>query len=277
MRVLIKVLLTLCAWSACSATSAAELILDLGKGPQRLSTAQLLEHPRAQRVEIVEDVSYHRVMTYTAVPIAVLLEGTPANAALQIVALDGFAAELPAAPLLADDEAKSRAWLAVEDPWQPWPTLSDNKPSAGPFYLVWTRPQASGIVPEQWPYQIASIKWVAPATERFPAMQPQAGLPDTDPVMRGFAVFRTNCMVCHTMNRQGDASMGPDLNVPHNPIEYLQPDFLRQYIRNPQSLRHWPQARMPAFSESILPEKDLEALLGYLTHMAGRKIKPATP
>src|SRR5690606_7110334 len=158
MRVLIKLLLTLCAWSACSATSAADLILELRKGTQRLSTAPLLEHPRAQRVEIVEDVSYHRVMTYTAVPLAVLLEGTPANAALQIVALDGFAAVLPAAPLLADDEAKSRAWLAVEDPWQPWPTLSDNKPSAGPFYLVWTRPQASGIVPEQWPYQIASIK-----------------------------------------------------------------------------------------------------------------------
>jgi mono/diheme cytochrome c family protein len=277
MRVLIKVLLTLGVWSACSSVSAAELTLDLGQGPQHLSTAQLLAHPQAQRVEIVEDVSYHRAMTYTAVPVAVLLEGTPDDAALQVVALDGFAAELPAAPLLVDDEAKSRAWLAVEDPAQPWPALSDAKPGAGPFYLVWTRPQASGIVPEQWPYQIASIKWVAPAAERFPAMRPQAGLPDNDRVMRGFAVFRTNCMVCHTVNRQGDASMGPDLNVPHNPTEYLQPDFLRQYIRNPQSLRHWPQARMPAFSETILPAQDLEALIGYLTHMAGRKVQPATP
>jgi len=277
MRVLIKVLLTLCAWSACSVASAAELTLDLGQGAQRLSTAQLLAHPKAQRVDIAEDVSYHRAMTYTAVPIAALLEGTPADAALQVVALDGFAAELQAAPLLADDETKSRAWLAVEDPAQPWPALSATKPGAGPFYLVWTRPQASGIVPEQWPYQIASIKWIAPVTERFPAMLPQAGLADSDRVMRGFAVFRTNCMVCHTMNRQGDASMGPDLNVPHNPTEYLQPDFLRQYIRNPQSLRYWPQARMPAFPETILPAQDLEALVGYLIHMAGRKVQPATP
>lgn len=277
MRVLIKVLLTLSVWSTCSVASAADLTLDLGQGTQRLSTAQLLAHPEAQRVEIAEDVSYHRPMSYTAVPIAALLKGTPADAALQVVALDGFAAELLAAPLLADDDAKSRAWLAVEDPAQPWPALSDTKPSAGPFYLVWTRPQASGIVPEQWPYQIASIKWIAPVTERFPAMLPQAGLPDSDGLMRGFAVFRTNCMVCHTMNRQGDASMGPDLNVPHNPTEYLQPDFLRQYIRNPQSLRHWPQARMPAFSEAILPAEDLDALIGYLTHMAGHKVAPATP
>lgn len=277
MRVFINVLLTLCAWTSCSSAFAAELTLDLGQGVQHLSTTQLLQHPEARRVEITEDVSYHRAMTYTAVPAAALLEGTPADATLQVVALDGFAAEMPAAPLLVNDETKSRAWLAVEDPAQPWPPLSDAKPSAGPFYLVWTRPQASGIVPEQWPYQIASVKWIAPVTERFPDMLPQAGLPDTDPVMRGFAVFRTNCMVCHTVNRQGDASMGPDLNVPHNPTEYLQPDFLRQYIRDPQSLRHWPQARMPAFPESILPREDLEALIGYLGHMAERKVEPARP
>nr|MBF0685481.1 cytochrome c [Pseudomonas sp.] len=277
MRVLLNVLLPLCAWLACGGVLAAELTLDLGQGAQRLSTAQLLARPDVQRIDVQDDVAYQRAMTYKAVPIAALLEGTPANAALQVIALDGFTAEVPAAPLLNTDDAKSRAWLAVEDPAQPWPPLSSTKPSAGPFYLVWTRPQASGIVPEQWPYQIASINWVAPATERFPAMLPQAGLADTDPVMRGFAVFRTNCMVCHTMNRQGDASMGPDLNVPHNPTEYLKPGFLRQYIRDPQGLRHWPQARMPAFPEKIMPAGDLEALIGYLSHMAGRKVQAAAP
>ena len=50
---------------------------------------------------------------------------------------------MAAAPLLAQSGAQ--AWLAVEDPARPWPPLANGKPSAGPFYLVWTQPQASRI------------------------------------------------------------------------------------------------------------------------------------
>jgi hypothetical protein len=39
-------------------------------------------------------------------------------------------------------------------------------------------------------------------------------------------------------------------------------------------LRQWPQAKMPGFSAEVLPEADLQLLIGYLQHMAGRKIKP---
>ena len=272
MRIVHRVLTAAFAWAiACNSGIAAELLLDPGTGPRQLSTAQLLARPDAQQVDIPEDVAYHRAMRYRAVPIAALLEGLPADAHLQVVALDGFAAELKAAPLLETDPARARAWLAVEDPAEPWPALSDTKPSAGPFYLVWTNPAAGGIVPEQWPYQIASIRRLAPAAERFPAMLPAAGLPADGPVLRGLEVFRTNCMVCHTMNGQGDAQMGPDLNLPYSPTEYMQAEFLRMYIRDPQQLRHWPQARMPAFNEKVLADKDLDALLAYLSHMAERK------
>lgn len=65
--------------------------------------------------------------------------------------------------------------------------------------------------------------------------------------------------------------MGPDLNVPYNPIEYFQPVYLRKLIRDPQSLRRWPQAKMPGFAESVLSEQELDALLAYLGHMAARK------
>src|SRR5690606_29154650 len=114
MRVLSRILLGLCTLSACAAALAAELVLDLGQGVQRLTTEQLLARPDARRVEIVGDVAYQRAMTYTVVPMATLLEGTPEDAVLQMVALDGFTAELPAAPLLATEDAVSRAWLAVE-------------------------------------------------------------------------------------------------------------------------------------------------------------------
>ena len=122
---------------------AAELTLELGNGSQRLSSAQLLAHPQAQNVEISDDVSYKRSMRYRAVPLAALLDGVKPGDHLQLVASDGFAAELSAAPALS--QTGSQAWLAIEDPAQPWPALGNGKPSAGPFYLVWQNPAASQI------------------------------------------------------------------------------------------------------------------------------------
>lgn len=250
---------------------AAQLNLELGNGARQWSSQALLEHPQARDIAIAHDVSYKRSMHYRAVPLSALLQGVQPSDHLQGVALDGFAAEMPAGPLLQNGPA--RAWLAVEDPAKPWPALAKGKPSAGPFYLVWTDPQASGIRPEQWPFQISTIRRLAPVEQRFPALLPDPQLPAESPVRRGFALFQQNCLVCHRLNGAGDAQFGPDLNVPHNPTEYFQPQYLRQYIRDPQSLRHWPQARMPGFAEEVLSDEQLDALLGYLSHMAG--LRPA--
>ncbi|MCO1619842.1 cytochrome c [Pseudomonas putida] len=249
--------------------SAAQLHLELGATPRQWSSAELLGHPEAQDISIEQDVSYKRPMRYRAVPLATLLEGVSASDHLQAVALDGFAAEMPAAALLQPGPA--RAWLAVEDPGKPWPPLGKGKPSAGPFYLVWTAPQASGIRPEQWPFQIATLRKLAPVDQRFPALLPDPKLPADSPVRQGFALFQQNCLVCHRLNGAGDGQVGPDLNVPHNPTEYFQPVYLRKLIRDPQSLRQWPQAKMPGFAESVLSEQELDALLAYLGHMAARK------
>ena len=35
-------------------------------------------------------------------------------------------------------------------------------------------------------------------------------------------------MVCYTLNGAGNAHVGPDLNLPQNPTEYLVPTALRQ-------------------------------------------------
>lgn len=246
---------------------AAELRLELPQGSRSWSTAQLLTHPQAQQIEISADVAYKRAMSYRALPLAALLDGVQPGDHLQVVALDGFAAELPAAPLLANQGA--RAWLAVENPAQPWPALAAGKPSAGPFYLVWENPEAAQIGPEQWPFQVSTLRLLAPVAQRFPALLPAADA--SAEVQAGFAVFQKSCLACHRLNGAGDSQFGPDLNIPHNPTEYFAGDFLRQYIRDPQSLRRWPQGRMPGFSEAVLSDKELDLLIGYLGHMAGRK------
>jgi mono/diheme cytochrome c family protein len=246
---------------------SAELQVIQGNDSHTWSSAELWRHPQARDIEIPADVAYKRPMHYRAVPIAALLDRIAAGDHLQAVALDGFAAELPAATLLATQGA--RAWLAVENPEHPWPPLAKGKPSAGPFYLVWTNPQASQIGPEQWPFQVATIRQLAPVAQRFPALLPAADA--SAEVQAGFAAYQKNCMACHRLNGAGDAEFGPDLNLPHNPTEYFTGDFLRQYIRDPQSLRRWPQGRMPGFSEQVLPTTDLERLIAYLQHMATRK------
>jgi len=249
---------------------AAELKLELPNGSRSWETSALLAHPQTQTIEIANDVSYKRNMRYRAVPLAVLLEGVQPSDHLQAVALDGFAAELPAAPLL--DTTGSRAWLAIEDPAQPWPPIAEGKPSAGPFYLVWSNPQAGNIGPEQWPYQVASIRRLAPLAERFPALLPNPALSNNDPINQGFALFQKHCLACHRLNGAGDAQFGPDLNIPHSPTEYFAGDFLKQYIRAPQSLRRWPQAKMPGFTAEVLADSELELLITYLEHMAQRKV-----
>jgi mono/diheme cytochrome c family protein len=251
---------------------AATLTVETGSGPRRFSTEQLLARPDVREIQVPGDVSYHAAMSYRAVPLKALLEGVPGDAHLQFVALDGFTAEIPASLVL--DGHGAEAWLAIEPVARPWPKLGEGKPSAGPFYLVWLHPEAGHVGPEQWPYQVAAIKVQADPAARFPAMRPAAGLPANAPARRGFAVFQRNCITCHTLNGQGDAKLGPDLNIPHSPTEYFREDMLRTLVRNPQNLRRWPQAKMPAFDAKVLSDADLDDLVAYLKHMAGRKVSP---
>lgn len=256
---------------ACTVALAAELRLELVGPPRVFTTEALLARPDVREVEIMEDAVQGKLTRYHAVPLANLLEGVMPGDAVQAVAANGVIAELSAAPLLATAESGARAWVAIEEPDERWPLRADDLPSAGPFALVWTRPQAGGIGPEQWPEQLVALRRLPPVIERFPALLPDPALPATHDIRRGMDHFVRYCMACHTLDGQGDAQLGPDLNRPLSPVEYLPADLLRAYIRNPQSLRRWPQARMPAFGETVLPDDSLDDILAYLRHMAGRK------
>jgi mono/diheme cytochrome c family protein len=271
---MIRLLRRLCLLALCAAlpAHAADLIVDVGHGPKTYTTAELLARGDARDVTIPADVAFKRTMRYRAVPLKALLDGVSPDDTLQFVASDGFAAQIPAASIIR--ARGSEAWLSIENPAHPWPTLPEIKGDAGPFYVVWTKPEAMKIGPEQWPFQLASIRRQPPVAERFPAILPDPSIKVGDPVQRGFVAFQHTCFACHTLNGQGDAKLGPDLNIPHSPTEYLREDLFRAYIRDPQSLRHWPQARMPGFDRKALSDQDLDDLLAYLHHMAGRKTQP---
>jgi mono/diheme cytochrome c family protein len=250
---------------------AADLSIDTGLGLHHWTTEQLLARPDLQNVTIPSDVAFRRNMQYRAVPLHALLPALKHGDRLQFVAADGFSVDIPADAIL--NRAGAEAWLAIEDPRQPWPALPDHKGDAGPFYLVWTDPAAASINTEQWPYQLVRIQRTENVATRFPATVPDTSLPADSPIRHGYAVFQHTCFACHTLNGEGDAHMGPDLNIPHSPTDYLSDAMLRAFIRNPQSLRRWPEGKMFGFpTQASLSDTDLSALLAYLHYMAQHKV-----
>ncbi|WP_329740796.1 cytochrome c [Dyella sp. A6] len=265
---------TACLIALCLAlpVHAADLKIDLGHGSTVYSTAQLLARPDARTVAIPHDVAYGRAMRYRAIPLRDLLPGIAPGDHLQFVAADGFIAEIPAAVLL--NRQGAHPWLAVEDPAHAWPDMPHEDQSPAPLYLVWTHPEAAHISSEQWPYRLVEIRLTRSVDRRFPAIVPSPTLPAGSPVRRGFAVFKRTCFACHTLNGEGHATLGPDLNIPYNPTEYLHPDLLRAFIRNPQSLHRWPTAKMHGFpTQDDMSDADLNAVIAYLRYMAKHKVK----
>jgi mono/diheme cytochrome c family protein len=70
------------------------------------------------------------------------------------------------------------------------------------------------------------------------------------------------------MKGAGEGELGPDLGQPMSPAQYFTPEALRKLIRDPKSVRTWPQQMMPAFGKDKLSDADLDAVVAYLGAMA---------
>lgn len=218
-------------------------------------------------------------MTYRAIPMPALFEGITVRPGetLEFDTFDGFSASLDPAQVFNQDDSLATAYLAIEDPGNPWPKLRDGRSTAGPLYLVWKNPERSGIGQEQWPYQIRSFSVKGSVQSRFPALMPESGLAEDHPAVRGYKVFVKNCFACHTLNGEGTSRLGPDLNLPHSPVEYMDEAYLRKLVRDPQSVRSWKGSRMSAFSLEALPDSELDDLIAYLRHKAEHRASSKTP
>ena len=250
-----------------------QLTLRSGEQVVVFKRSDLLKRSDIETIVVPRDPSYRRSITYRAVRTRALFEGLTIadDAVVQFRCLDGFSAPISKERLLDTTPGRSVAYIAIEEEDKPWPPLKPGRPSAGPFYLVWQRPEASFIGPEEWPYQLVAFEVKGTLESLYPRILPDARLGPNTAVRQGFAVFTKNCFACHTLNKAGESAVGPDLNVPMNPTEYLRRSALRAIVRDPQSLRHFPESRMSGFPEETLSEKDLDHLIAYLKHMARRK------
>lgn len=252
-----------------------QLKVSDGQTTKSYSVQQLLARKDLQPLIVKKDPAYEgQRRTYKAVPVTALFEGLSVapDAVIQFRALDGFSAPLPKERLLNKNMKKSRAFIAVEDPKKPWPHLGKGKPSAGPFYLVWQNPELSDVGTEEWPFMLAALEVKGSFGSLYPQIFPDSKLPEDNPVRKGFRLFTKNCFACHTLNKVGSSHLGPDLNVPQSPTEYLKSDALVRLIRNPQNLRHWPESKMKGFSKEELSDQDIQQIILYLKHMASRRV-----
>jgi mono/diheme cytochrome c family protein len=248
------------------------LSITVGKETRSFTRAELLARADAATIQLTRDVAYRGPMTYRAVPVAALLAGMtlPHDSVIEAVALNGFVAQLPPDLLLNTDEGTAVAWLAIEVAEHPWPPIRNSNESAGPFYIVWTGAEVGSIRSEQWPYQLAKLVSAPSPLSRWPALAVDSALPAADPVRAGQALFIVQCLTCHKLNGAGAADVGPDLNLPQNPTEYLTARGLHDLIRNPKAVRTWPAQAMPALSD-YLNDSEIDFIIAYLKHMAGRK------
>jgi mono/diheme cytochrome c family protein len=258
------------AWPVAARAEDPVLTLSVAPKTQEFGLAELSERSDAKVITIPVDVAYGRRMRFRAVPLLALLEPLDAGSVgtLEARARDGFVSQIPLSLIAKGASGGSVAWIAIEDPRGPWPLLPGKPESAGPFYLVWEHPDRSEVGKELWPYQLVALKAVTDPAERWPQMAVDESLPANAPARRGQEVFITQCMACHRMKGAGSSDIGPDLGAPISPVVYLSPDGLRALVRDPKAVRTWPGQQMPGFDAEALPDKDLEALVAYLTHMA---------
>jgi mono/diheme cytochrome c family protein len=266
------VLLGLLLLSSVARADEPTITVTIGNDTRSFTRGELLARPDATTIQVARDIAYRMPMTYRAVPVASLLAGMapPPDSVLEAVALNGFVAQLPPDLLLKTDESKAVAWLAIEPAEHPWPLIPGKDLSAGPFYIVWTGAEVERIRSEQWPYQLAKLVSQPSPVSRWPTLAVNSALPPNDPVRAGQALFVVQCLTCHKLNGAGSADVGPDLNLPQNPTEYLTPQGLHDLIRNPKAVRTWPAQIMPALA-GYLSDHEIELIIAYLKHMAGRK------
>jgi mono/diheme cytochrome c family protein len=255
---------------------AAEPTLEIAVGGETRSYTrdQLLARPDAATIEVEKDVTYGGPMAYRAVPVAALLSGLtfPTDSVVEAVAVDGFAAQIPLDLLRNTDASKAIAWVAIEPADHPWPKIAGKDYTAGPLYVVWTGPEAASIRSEYWAYQLAKFESQLSPIARWPGLAVDQSLPADDPIRAGQKLYIAQCLPCHKLNGGGASDVGPDLNVPMNPTQYMTAVGLHALIRDPKSVRSWPGMKMNGLPPALLSDREIDLIIGYLKHMAGRKV-----
>ena len=265
------VVVALAAQRGAAADYATELHFVRNGAPVRtVDLATLKANCQVQTVTI-DDPYYQRRKSFLACPIADVLRlgfGQPADAlATQnflLRARDGYAKPASGAHLV-----EPGGFLAFADADRAhgddpgWELIDRKQVDPGPFYMVWQDAQKNDPSSYPWPYQLNSIEITA-LESAYPHILPQGAATDS-PAYAGYLTFRSQCIACHAINREG-GTVGPELNVPRSIVEYRPADQIKAYVRNPLAFRY---TSMPPHPQ--LSDRQLDELVAYFTAMKDQK------
>jgi mono/diheme cytochrome c family protein len=247
-------------------------------------TAGALTQAVAPRPVRVFDPYEQTEVTFTALPLAGVLDQAYGSSwreheAILFTCRDGYQPTIPVRRVLAQ-----QAFLAFERPENgsrdgftilKYEEGTRKRIDLAPFYVIWenlvdARTRSEGDY--GWPYQVERIDLVS-FRSRFGEMTPPEDAPAS--VLAGFEAFVVHCSKCHPVNGHG-GTIGPELNYPANPTEYMKDEWLRRWIDDPAKVRYAP--RMPPLNPA-LPRRArvIDEIVAYLQAMTEHKIAPRTP
>jgi mono/diheme cytochrome c family protein len=244
----------------------ASLAFSVEGKPVRSLTKRELGERIPTETFTVRDPYYNKKKTFRALPLRRVLELGFEGQKLELPkqhfvlrAIDGYTVPIDGTRLYEEG-----AYMAIADHDVPaWEPIGPQQANPGPFYVVWRGDKQ--LDPETYPrpWQLATIE-ISAFEKSFPRTVPakeEAG----SAAMRGFGLFREQCIRCHSVNRQG-GRVGPDLNVPQSIVEYRPEPQIRAYIKNPATFRY---GNMPA--NPHLTEANLDDILAYFKVMSHEK------
>jgi mono/diheme cytochrome c family protein len=179
--------------------------------------------------------------------------------------LDGYTVPVDGKRLLDDGGA-----IAIADAEVPgWELVGPRQVNPGPYFMVWKKPEQQNGDAYPRPYQLAAIE-IATFESTFPHVIP-SGEKEGSPALHGLALFREQCIRCHSINQEG-GKVGPDLNVPQSVVEYRAEAQIKAYIADPRTFRYGTMPAHPHFKPA-----DLDALVAYFRAMSKQKHDPSAP
>ena len=262
-----------------SGTRALDFLVE-SKPVKSLTVEALKNKLKPVHLEVFEPYEQTNVV-FTAVPLEGVLDEAygpswRTHEAILFGCRDGYEPTIPVQRVL-----DHRAFLAIDRPGDVGFTIlkdeegTTRRIALSPFYVIWENLDNARVRTEGdygWPYQVVRIDLVS-FRSRFQEMAPPA---NSDPrVLAGFDAFIAHCSKCHAINGHGGA-IGPELNYPANPTEYMTDEWLRKWIDNPTLMRRAP--RMPPLNPD-LPHRAriIDEIVAYLGAMASRKVELGAP
>ncbi len=251
-----------------------------GKNMKTLALGELTELVEPRRVDVFEPYEQAKA-TFEALPLEDVLDAVYGpiwreRDAILFTCRDGYQPTIPTRRV-----QRHPAFLAISRPGGAGFTIDKVEQGArkridlGPYYVIWSNLTDDRIRIEGdygWPYQVTGMDLVS-FRSRFGDMIPKGNTSRS--VLEGFEAFVVHCSRCHAINGRG-GTIGPELNYPANPTEYMKIDWLRKWIDDPTELRLAP--RMPPLNPA-LPDREriIADIISYLEAIAPHKIAPSNP